>query len=372
MKEVEQLKRRGAFDFGFFISVMILLSFGLIMVFSASSVDAAFRHNDSYFVIKRQLAWAGIGLFAMFFMSSFDYKKLDKLSFPILMTSIALLAIVLVAGVEVNGARRWLGIGGLTIQPSEVAKLAVIIFFSSRLSKQKGKIMNFWKGLFPYLVILGIIAGLVILEPHLSGTVVIVLVGVVLLFTAGAKISHFALLSLPAVGLLALAIYLEPYRKNRLISFWDPWAYKMDEGWQIIQSLYAIGSGGLFGLGLGQSRQKFLYIPEAHNDFIFSILCEELGLVGASTVIILFMILIWRGVKIALNAPNIFGSLLVIGIISQVAVQVLINIAVVTSSMPVTGMPLPFFSAGGSSLVFLMAGMGIILNVSRYSKSNRG
>nr|WP_094547570.1 stage V sporulation protein E [Petroclostridium xylanilyticum] len=365
------MKGRGSFDFGFFITVMILLSFGLIMVFSASSASAFYDYNDSYYVIKRQLMWAVLGLFAMFFMAGFDYKRLNRLSVPILVVSIILLIAVLIVGTEVNGAQRWLGFGGLTIQPSEVAKLAVIIFFSSSLAKKKDKIKKFFTGLMPYLMILGVVAALVILEPHLSGTVVIALVSVILLFAAGARIFHFVILSLPAIAGLVIAVIVEPYRMRRIVSFLNPWEYKMNEGWQIIQSLYAIGSGGLFGLGLGRSRQKFLYIPEAQNDFIFSILCEELGFVGAATVLVLFLILIWRGIKIALNAPDTFGSLLATGIISLIAVQVLINIAVVTSSMPVTGMPLPFFSAGGSSLLFIMAGMGIVLNISRYS-NNRG
>ncbi|MDK2809924.1 MAG: cell division protein FtsW [Petroclostridium sp.] len=365
------VKGRGSFDFGFFITVMILLSFGLIMVFSASSASAFYDYNDSYYVIKRQLMWAVLGLFAMFFMAGFDYKRLSKLSVPIFVVSIILLIAVLIVGKEINGAKRWLGFGGLTIQPSEVAKLAVIIFFSSSLTKKKDKIKKFFTGLMPYLMILGVVAALVILEPHLSGTVVIALVSVILLFAAGARIFHFVILSLPAIAGLVIAVIVEPYRMRRIVSFLNPWEYKMNEGWQIIQSLYAIGSGGLFGLGLGRSRQKFLYIPEAQNDFIFSILCEELGFVGAATVLVLFLILIWRGIKIALNAPDTFGSLLATGIISLIAVQVLINIAVVTSSMPVTGMPLPFFSAGGSSLLFIMAGMGIVLNISRYS-NNRG
>ncbi|MGE4283686.1 MAG: putative lipid II flippase FtsW [Clostridia bacterium] len=366
------MKGRGAFDFGFFITVMILLSFGLIMVFSASSASAFYDYNDSYFVIKKQLQWAVVGLFAMFFMTNFHYKRLEKLAFPSLLVSIVLLIAVLFVGTEVNGAQRWLGIGGLSVQPSEVAKFAVIVFFSASLAKKKDKIKKFTSGLLPYLMILGVIAVLVIIEPHLSGTVVIMLVGVLLLFVAGARIFHFVLLSIPALAVLSYAIYDEPYRMSRVVSFLDPWKYKMNEGWQIIQSLYAIGSGGLFGLGLGRSRQKFLYIPEAHNDFIFSILCEELGFIGAATVLILFVILIWRGIRIALSAPDAFGSFLATGIISLIAVQVLINIAVVTSSMPVTGMPLPFFSAGGSSLVFIMAGMGIILNISRYSNNSRG
>ncbi len=362
------MKKKGAFDFGFFIIVMILLSFGLIMVFSASSASAFYRFNDSYFFVKRQLIWAVLGIFAMFFMASFDYKRFKKLSVLILIVSIVLLLAVLIIGNEINGAKRWLGFGGMTIQPSEVAKLAIIIFFSARLADNKGKLKHFFTGLMPYLIVLGIVLVLVILEPHLSGTVVIFAVGVLLLFVAGARILHFVLLAIPVLAALVIAIILEPYRMDRILAFIDPWKYKLGEGYQIIQSLYAIGSGGLFGLGLGQSRQKFLYIPEPHNDFIFSIICEELGFIGAITVLILFLILIWRGIKIALNAPDAFGSLLATGFTSLIAVQVLINVAVVTASMPVTGMPLPFFSAGGSSLLFIMAGMGIVLNISRYVK----
>lgn len=360
------MKSRGSFDFGFFITVMILLSFGLIMVFSASSASAFYTYGDSYFFVKRQLMWAGLGLFAMFFMASFDYRRLRTLSLPLLLISIFLLILVLVVGVKVNGARRWLGVGGLTIQPSEVAKLTIIIFFSSSLAKGKDRLKYFFGGLLPYLMVLGIVIGLVILEPHMSGTVVIFAVGIILLFVAGAKIFHFILLALPVIPAFIYAIITSDYRMERITAFMNPWKDPLGNGYQIIQSLYAIGSGGLFGLGLGRSRQKFLYIPEPHNDFIFSIICEELGFVGATTVLILFLILIWRGIKIAFKAPDTFGSLLAIGITSLIAVQVLINVAVVTSSMPVTGMPLPFFSAGGSSLLFIMIGMGIVLNISRY------
>ncbi len=365
------MKKRGAFDFGFFLTVMILLSFGLIMVFSASSAQAFYDYGDAYYVIKRQLIWAALGLLAMFFMASFDYKKLIKLSFPLLLISIVLLLLVFVVGKEAKGATRWLGIGGLTFQPSEMAKIAIIIFFSASLSRNKKNIKNFTKGFLPYILVLGVVAGIVFKQRHLSGTIVISLVGLIILFIAGARIVHFIAFLIPAIPVLVYAILIEPFRINRIVSFIDPWKYKMKEGYQAIQSLYAIGSGGIFGLGLGRSRQKFLYIPEAHNDFIFAILCEELGFVGAITAIVLFIILIWKGIVIALNAPDEFGSFLTVGVTLLIAVQVIINIAVVTSSMPVTGMPLPFFSAGGSSLVFLMASVGIVLNVSRYTKKSR-
>lgn len=219
----------------------------------------------------------------------------------------------------------------------------------------------------PYFAVLGVFAGLLMLEPHFSVTVLILLTGVILLLVAGAKIKHFLLMAIPAVLGAAGLIIAEPYRLARVVSFLDPFADKQGDGWQVIQSLYAIGSGGIFGLGLGRSRQKFLYIPEPHNDFIFSILCEELGLIGATVVILLFMMLIYRGISIAIKAPDKFGCLVATGVTALIALQVIFNIAVVTSSMPVTGIPLPFFSAGGTALLVNMVFMGILLNISRYS-----
>lgn len=365
-------EKRGAFDYTYFMTVMILLTFGLIMVFSASSPTSYYTYNNSYMVVQKQLLWVLLGLVAMFVMASIDYRVLKRFALPLLITSIVLLLLVPIIGIEVKGAKRWLGFGSLRFQPSEIAKIAVIIYFSYSLSQIGDKIKNFmvlWK---PYLIILGIFSGLLMLEPHFSGTIVICAIGVLIMIIAGARLSHFALLSIPAiVGGIAL-VFFEPYRMKRITSFLDPLADKLGSGWQITQSLYAIGSGGLFGLGLGRSRQKFLYIPEPQNDFIFSILCEELGFIGAVFLLILFLILIWRGIKIAVDAPDTFGSLVAFGITALIAVQVLINVAVVSASMPVTGMLLPFFSAGGSSMIFLLGSMGIMLNISRYSKKNRG
>jgi cell division protein FtsW len=270
-------------------------------------------------------------------------------------------------GTEIKGSRRWLG----GFQPSEFAKLAVIIFFSYSLSKRKEKLEYFFKGLVPYLIIIGVFAALLLLEPHLSGTMIIASIAIIILFTAGARIKHFAILSLPTFAGLTAAIAFSPYRLARFLSFLDPLKDPKGDGWQVVNSLFAIGSGGWFGRGLGKSLQKFLYIPEPQNDFIFSILCEELGFVGALVVLLLFLIFIWRGIKIAMNAPDMFGSLLAIGITSLVAVQVIINILVITSLVPVTGMPLPFFSYGGTSLLFMMSAIGILLNISRYSNYER-
>lgn len=359
------------FDFLLFMTVLILLCLGTIMVFSAGAPHASNNMGDTYYFIKKQLMFMPLAFLAMFVTMNIDYRKLGKWSPVFLIGSILLLIFVILFGRELNGAKRWIFIGPLNFQPSEIAKLAVILFFSYSLSKRKNELNSFFRGFLPYLIILGIFGVLLLLEPHLSSTIVIFGVACVIMFTAGAKIWHFVVLSIPAIpGLIALII-LSPYRLKRLVSFLDPFKDMQGDGYQVVQSLYAIGSGGLFGRGLGKSMQKFLYIPEPYNDFIFSILAEEMGFIGVVAVLLLFLVFIWRGVKIAANAPDVFGSLVAIGITSLVAIQVIINVAVVTSSMPVTGMPLPFFSHGGTSLVFLMSGIGILLNISRYANYDR-
>lgn len=368
------MTQRKPFDFLIFMTVLILLSFGIIMVFSASAPYAYnYLKGDTYHFLRSQLMWAGVGFAAMFAAMNIDYHKIGMWTPLFLIISIVLLILVDIPGIGrvLNNSRRWLIIGGQSFQPSELAKLAVILFFSYSLSKRKDQLKSFLKGLLPYLMLIGIFAFLLLLQPHLSGTMVIALVAVIILFSAGAKISHFVMLAIPGVAAVGAAILFSPYRRDRFISFMDPFKDPQGDGWQVIQSLYAIGSGGLFGKGLGRSLQKFLYIPEPYNDFILAVLAEELGFLGVVTVLALFMIFIWRGIKISINAPDVFGSLVAIGITSLVAVQVVINVAVVTSSMPVTGMPLPFFSAGGTSLTILMGAIGILLNISRYSNYER-
>ncbi len=355
------------YDFGFLLTVVVLLVLGLLMVFSSSYPYAYYYFNDGLYFIKRQLMWALLGSVAMAFTANFDYRNYKKLAVPILVVSFLLLVAVLLVGVKTKGARRWLGVGAITIQPSEIAKLGLIIYFAASLSQAKDKIKSF-SYLFRYLVLMGLFMGLLILEPHFSVCIIIGFTLVIMLLVAGAKVQHFVFLSIPVAIAGVAAVLMEPYRLKRLIAFRDPFQDALGTGWQIIQSLYAIGSGGLFGVGFGNSRQKFLYVSEPQNDFIFSILCEELGFIGAAAVLVIFALLLWRGLKIAINAPDTFSSLLVTGIISLVGVQVVLNIAVVTSSIPNTGIPLPFFSAGGSSLLFLMAAMGIVLNVSKYKK----
>ena len=365
------LAAKGA-DIQFLVAVYILLAFGLLMVLSASSPIAfasEATNHDSFYYFKKQLLWAILGSVGMFVTANYDYRKLKKWALPALCGSILLLLLVLVPGIgrKINDARRWIYIGPINFQPSEVAKIAMIVFFSYSLSKNYKELKNF-SVFIMYIAIIGVVAVIIMMEPHFSCTMLIVASCVVLLFVAGAKIGHFILLCLPVIPVLILVVIKSPYRLARVLSFLDPFEDIQGSGWQVVQSLYAIGSGGIFGAGLGQSRQKYLNIPEPQNDFIFSILAEEFGLLGAILVSLMFIFLITRGVKIALKAPDLFGTLLTTGIISLIAIQALVNIAVVTSSIPVTGMPLPFFSYGGTALAITMAEMGIVLNVSKHSK----
>ncbi|MDR0287895.1 MAG: putative lipid II flippase FtsW [Clostridiales bacterium] len=330
--------------------------------------------NDAYYFLKRQLLWVVLGIAAMFILSRIDYKFLGKYSFIALIVSLVLLALVLVPGLGVttNGATRWLGYGSLTFQPSELVKITLILFFAYSMSrpKQQENIKKFPVFLM-YLGIIGITDLLLYKEPHVSGILIITVVGIFLLFMSGARIRHFLFFAIPGMAaIIILAIKLEHVR-TRIIAFMDPFNYAQGEGWQVIQSLIAIGSGGLFGRGLGRSIQKYMYLPEPFNDFIFSILAEELGFIGVFAVLALFVVFIWRGYKIAVSSSDKFGSLLAAGITTLIAVQVIMNIAVVTSSMPVTGVALPFFSYGGSSLLFVMADMGILLNVSKQARYDK-
>jgi cell division protein FtsW len=359
--------RRREFDYWILITVLLLLALGVSMVYSASSYYALRRFsNREYFLIK-QLTWAGLGIVAMLVVSRLDYRRIAQFSPIMMLVSIVLLVLVLVPGISASDqeAKRWFNFGFASFQPSEMAKLSVILFLSLSLSKKSDSLQSFWKGFVPYLLVIGVVDVLLMKEPHYSGTILITAVAVIIIFSAGAKIWHFLMVSLFAVPLGVYFAISETYRLKRVLTFLDPFADPTDSGYQIVNSLYAIGSGGLFGKGIGQSVQKNLYIPEPHNDFIFSVVAEELGFLGAVTVLLLFLVLIWRGIRVAMHAPDMLGSLIAVGITSLIAVQVIVNVAVVTSSMPVTGMPLPFFSYGGSSLAFLLVGVGILLNISR-------
>lgn len=357
------------FDFTLFIVVILLLSLGIIILLSASSPSALAESGDSYSYVKKQGIFAILGIFAMFVISKIDYRTYKRFYKLAYLVSVILLLAVLLVGKNVNGAKRWIDFGFTTFQPSEAVKVLLIGFYAGILTKNKEKLHKFKDGFIYHMLFLLPIAGLLLLEPHLSATILIIGICSIMLIVAGSKIKHF-ILSAVTVGVPALTVLIAfwPYRLKRFITFLDPWADKQGDGWQIIQSLYAIGSGGLFGVGLGESKQKYLYIPEPQNDFIFAVLAEELGFIGCTFVIVLFAIFIWRGILIAMKAPDMFGSLLAIGVTSLVGLQAIINIAVVTSSMPATGMPLPFFSSGGTALFILLCSVGVLLNISRSSQ----
>lgn len=361
--------RRKSPDFVLFLTVLSLLSLGVIMVLSASEYKTLIDYNDSFYFFKRQLIWAALGLAAMFFTLNYDYWQLKRYIGPFLIIAFVLLALVLIPGIgrEVNGARRWIGVGPIPFAPAELVKLCIIIFTAYGLAREKDRIKHFTRGVLPYLMVMTLAAGLILLQPDLGTAMSLAGIVFVMIFAAGARMSHLG--SLGAAGLVAIgfAIALKPYRMQRFLAFLDPWADPQGTGFHIIQGLYAIGSGGLFGLGLGQSKQKFLYLPESHTDFIFAIIGEELGFIGATLVIMLFILFIWRGLKIAITSQDPFASLLATGITAWVGVQAIINIGVVTGSLPVTGIPLPFISSGGTSLLFTMIGVGILLNISRFT-----
>lgn len=364
------MKKR-EYDFWILFTVLVMLAMGTVMVFSASSYSADYYFNNKYHFLLRQLIWGAVGIISMFVFSNIDYRRIAASS-PILMViSTIMLALVLIPGIGtvINDSRRWFDLKFTTFQPSEFTKIAMILFFSFSLSKNNDKLKYFFRGLLPYLMVVGVTALLLLKEPHMSATILITLVSVVLLFCAGARVWHFILLAVPIGAVGWQLIKSAEYRMNRIIAFTDPFKYSSDEGFQVVNSLYAIASGSFFGRGLGRSLQKNLYLPEPHNDFIFAILAEELGFIGAFTVIVLFMLFIWRGIKVAMNAPDMLGSLIAMGITSLIALETIINIAVVTSTVPTTGMPLPFFSAGGTSTVFLLTSIGILLNISKGSAS---
>lgn len=364
--------KKGPPDPILFITALTLLGIGLIMVFSSSAVTAGVRYGDAYYFFKRQLLWSFIGLIALFITMKINYQKLKGLPIPAMVIAlICLIMVVTPLGIETKGSSRWLGIGSTRLfAPSELAKLAIVMFLARTMAADTDRLKYFIKGVLPYLGLLMLVFGLIMLQPDLGTAFVIAATIFFMLLVGGAKWSHLGGIAATGLAAISAAIVVAPYRMQRLIAFMDPWKYASDEGFQTIQSLYALGSGSLFGMGLGRSRQKFFYLPEQHTDFIFAILGEELGFLGAMLVIALFLLLAWRGFKIAIKAPDTFGSLLAAGITIMITFQAAINIGVVSGALPVTGITLPFISHGGSSLLFTMIGVGLLLNISRYS-SNR-
>jgi len=363
----EEQLARGPMDLPFLLLTMLLLGIGLVMVLSASSASSYYESGNATHYFLRQALFAGPGVVVMFLISKINYQTFRGLSVLLLVISFVGLVLVLVPGIGEtrNHATRWINFMGLfTIQPSEIMKVAVILYFSARISKMREKAATI-RGMLPFVTILAAIAVLLYLEPHMSATILIFLVGAALLFVGGAKLHWFVGGGLIAATGLYFVITKTEYMQARIDIWKDPWLDPLGRGFQTIQSLYAIGSGGLLGLGLGRSRQKYLYLPEEHNDFVFAIVCEELGFIGGSIVLLLFALLILRGYWLAIHARDRFGSLVIVGITTQLAVQVFLNIGVVTNLFPVTGISLPFFSYGGTALLIQLAEMGMVLSVSR-------
>lgn len=361
-------KMAGEIDYTFLFLVILLLCAGLVMLLSASAPEGNKLHGDSYFFFKKQLIGAGLGLTGMWFISRINYERYKKYIPKMMLACMIMLALVLIPGigVKINGSRRWLPTPIMQIQPSEFMKPVIAMYFAAMIEKGEHDLKTL-KGLRPYIAVIVIVAALLMLETHLSGTIVIVGIAVVVLVAAGAPVKPIVVTALILAPILLIGLYMfSPVRWGRVVSFMDPFRDMQNTSYQVSQGLYAIGSGGIFGLGLGQSVQKYSYLPEPYNDFIFSIVCEELGLVGAIVVILLFTALILRIVRLAINAPDTFTSLTAVGIAAQIAIQTTLNIAVATSSVPNTGVALPFFSYGGTAILTLLLEMGVLLNISRY------
>lgn len=379
MEEIKAKKRkakspliqRGKMDITFFALVSILLTVGLIMLFSASYAYSFAYFGNSYRFIIRQAGFAVAGFILMMVISKIDYHFYRKFSWIVYAVAVALLTLLIVMPPMIDGVdfKRWIVIGGVTFQPSEIAKFAIILLFSHLIAANHKSMKTFKFGIVFFGFLLAVVCALVVAEPHLSATVLIFLIGIILMIVGGVRLIHIGICG--GIGLagaaLAIVTGIVGYGGDRIKYWLDPWADATGLGYQTIQSLLAVGSGGVMGKGLGQSVQKHLWVPEPHNDFIFSIVCEELGLIGAMIIILLFCALVWRGFTIAMKAPDKFGALMAVGLTFQVGLQAILNILVVTNTIPNTGISLPFFSYGGTALLILLCEMGIVLSVSRGS-----
>ncbi len=362
------------FDFVLCITVLVLLAMGIIMILSASAPSALSTTGNSYTYVKKQFAFAIVGLVLMFILSKIDYRFYKKYYWPIYFASWLVLLLVLVPGIghSVKGATRWVNLGFTQFQPSELTKIGLIIFYAGYLADHKSELTDFVKGFVkPLCFVIPPIAILFLVQNHLSVSLIIIIITISMMVMAGCRLKYFGAsggVGLLGIGSIVGVIQMSGkggFRLDRIATYFNPWADAQGTGYQMVQSLYAIGSGGFFGVGLGESKQKYLYIPEPHNDFIFAILAEELGFLGCLFIIMLFAIFIWRGILVAMKAPDVFGSLMAIGITTLIGAQAIINIAVVTASIPTTGMALPFFSYGGTALLILLCNVGILLNISR-------
>nr|WP_256205210.1 stage V sporulation protein E [Piscibacillus halophilus] len=362
-------KSESQMDYVLLAAILILLLIGVLMVYSASSVWSEYKFGDAFFYLKRQVLFAIVGLIGIWVMVKIPYFKWVNMAVTIYIVCILLLVALFIPGIGMvrGGANSWIGVGAFSIQPSEFMKLGLILLFAKILPTRQHDLPFLFKGFFPMLGLIVFPFGLIMLQPDLGTGLVLVLTGMLLLFIAGAKISHF--IGLAVMGLVALAglIISAPYRISRIQAFLDPWEDPLGDGFQIIQSLYAIGPGGLMGMGFGNSMQKYFYLPEPQTDFIFSVMAEELGLIGGSFILFLFFVIVWRGILIAVHSQDLSASLVAFGITSMIMVQVMINISVVIGLIPVTGITLPLLSYGGSSLTLTLVSFGILLNISRYA-----
>jgi cell division protein FtsW len=361
------MPRKLAPDIWLFGIAVVLLSAGVVMVYSASAIVAADRFHDPYFFLKKQIFWALLGAACMWMAIRLDYRRLEGLVLPLLIFAGVLLVLVLVSpfGQAINGTRRWIRLGSVSFQPAELAKLALVVYLAAFLAKKGEEISDFKRGLVPPLAVAGVLALLVLAQPDLGNCLTLITLTFTLLFLAGGHARHLGFILAAALPPLVLAIWIAPYRLRRIFAFIDPWSDPRGSGFQIIQSWLAFGNGGVFGQGIGASRQKLFYLPESHTDFIFAIVGEELGLVGALTIVALFVVLIWRGLRIGLRAPDPFGGYLALGITMLIATQTLVNLGVVTGLLPTKGLPLPFISFGGSALLVTMLSTGVLLNISQ-------
>lgn len=370
----EPKKRRGKIDVTFLVLVLILLTFGLIMLFSASYAFALYNEGNSFYYIERQLFFAVVGVTAMLFVSQVNYKILQTYSVLLYVGAVALLLIADIFMRDQYGFARWIYIGGFSFQPSEIAKFAIIVLFAHLAATNAKKMGTFKYGVLPFGICLGIVALLVIFSRHLSGTIIVGALGIAMMWFGGTKLRYFLMLIGAGVAGVVTVLIVPAFMRYagaRVTTWLDPYSDPLGEGFQVIQSLIAIGSGGIWGAGLGNSRQKYLYIPEPQNDFIFPVICEELGFIGASIILILFSLLILRGYVIAMRCPDKFGALLAAGCVTHIGMQVVLNIAVVTGTIPNTGISLPLFSYGGTALLMSLGEMGVVLSVSKKSSINK-
>ena len=359
-------KRRRGGDYAILVAVVLLSAIGTVFIYSASNYSAAATYGDAFFFVKKQVIGILLGIVVMIFTAFFDYQKLKKFTIPVSILSFVLLALVFVPGVGVEnyGAKRWVGFGAFTVQPSEIAKFALILFSATYFSAFKDRTTTFI-GVLPVLLYGGATCFFVILEPNMSITVCIALLLLTMIFAVGLKIKVLVMLIVPAFAAGVLLIIVEPYRLSRLAAFINPWSNPKGEGYQLLQSLYALGSGGLFGVGLFNSRQKYAFLPFAESDFILSVIGEEIGFIGLAFFFLLFIFIVMRGLKAARNARDLFGFVLATGITMILGIQVVINALVVTGSIPPTGLPLPLVSSGNTSIIIFMAEAGVLFNVSK-------